>query len=108
MFKNLELDVVDDTSRVGLDSFGSFLNELEKLYGSAVLFFSGGHERPLLAGLWNPQAQRRNWRLNLSYSTTPIKGNGSAETLADVNKEAILAEIARLGGDMIQSIELNR
>ena len=107
-FKNLELDLISDTSRVGLDSFNSFLKELEDLYGSAILLFSGWPEKPIIAGLWNPQTARRPWKLNLSYSTTPIKDTAGAEIKADVNKESILAEIARLGGDMIQSIEVNR
>lgn len=107
-FKNLELDLMNDDSRIGLDSFGGFLKDLEALHGSATLLFSGGVERPIIAGLWNPQMTRKPWKLNLSYSTTPTKDSANAETQADVNKEAILAEMARLGGDMIQSIEINR
>jgi U3 small nucleolar RNA-associated protein 22 len=107
-FKNLELDLINDTSRVGLDPFSSFLKELEDLYRSAILCFSGWPEKPVVAGLWNPQTARRPWKLNLAYSTTPIKDTASAGIKADVNKESILAEIARLGGDMIRSIEVNR
>jgi U3 small nucleolar RNA-associated protein 22 len=107
-FKNLELDLINDTSRIGLDELGSFLKDLEALHGSAILFFSGGLERPIIAGLWHPQTVRRTWKLNLTYSTTPVKDAASVEVEADVNKEAILAEIARLGGDMIQSIEINK
>ena len=107
-FKNLELDLVNDTSRIGLDELGSFLMDMEALHGSAILFFSGGLERPIIAGLWHPQTVRRPWKLNLTYSTTPVKDAASVEVEANVNKEAILAEIARLGGGMIQSIEINR
>ena len=107
-FKNLELDLINDISRVGWDPLGRFLKDLEALHGSSMLLFSGGLERPISAGLWNPQTTRRLWKLNLSYSTTPIKDSAGTEVQADVNKEAILAEIARLGGDMIRSIEINR
>ena len=108
-FKNLELDLVNDTSRIGLDELGSFLKDLEALHGSAILFFSGGLERLIIAGLWHPQTVRRPWKLNLTYSTTPVKDAASVEEVeANVNKEAILAEIARLGGGIIQSIEINR
>lgn len=106
VFKNLELDLVGDTTSVGLDCPGSLLRELEALYGSAILFFSGGRERPVIAGLWHPQTDRRIWKLNLSYSTVPLKDKTNAEVQTQANKEAIVAEIARLGGDLIQSIQL--
>ena len=65
-------------------------------------------ERPIIAGLWNPQTVSRAWRLNLAYSTIPERSSGKDELLASINKEAVLAEIARLGDDMIQKIEINR
>ena len=106
-FKNLELDLMDDSSRIGFDPVSEYTREIESLYGSAILLFSGGQERPVIAGLWHPQTALRPWKLNLAYSTTPFKRSDQDEVQAEVNKEAILAEIARLGADMIQSIEVN-
>ena len=107
-FKNLEIQSDDGDTATGLDPLVEYTNELENLYGSAVLFFSGGKERPLIAGLWNPQTTTRAWTLNLSYSTTPLRAAEGEKVQAEINKEAILAEIARLGGDMVKKIEVNK
>ncbi|KAI7426277.1 Nrap protein [Hortaea werneckii] len=107
-FKNLELASLDDPSMVGFEPVTSFLNELQTLYGSAVLFFSGGIERPVIAGLWSPQTAPRTWKVNLAYSTIPAKEPKAEDVQAHINKDAILAEVARLGGDMIEKIEAHR
>lgn len=107
-FKNLELATLDDSSLTGLDPISSFLAELEDIYGSAILFFSGGAERSVIAGLWSPQTAPRSWKVNLAYSTVPTKAPKVDEIKAEVNKAAILAEIARLGGDMVERVEVNR
>ncbi|KAK5125125.1 hypothetical protein LTR85_000801 [Meristemomyces frigidus] len=107
-FKNLELATLDDSSLVGFDPRHFFLQELEELFGSAVLLFSGGSERPVIAGLWSPQTAPRSWKVNLAYSTIPKKTPKTEEIQADINKEAMLAEIARLGGDIVERVEVNR
>ncbi|WPG97420.1 Nrap protein [Acrodontium crateriforme] len=107
MFKNIELEALTDASLVGLDPVRSFLVDLEKLYGSSILFFAGKGERPVIAGLWSPQTARRAWKANLNYSTMPLKFPDIEDVQAEVNKEAILKEIARLGGDMIDKVEVN-
>ncbi|KAK3698282.1 U3 snoRNP protein, partial [Vermiconidia calcicola] len=55
VFKNLELADEEESSSVGFDPFGELVSDLERLYGSAILFFSGHPERPIIAGLWSPQ-----------------------------------------------------
>ena len=107
-FKNLELETLNDTSLVGYDAVNSFYSELETLYGSSVLFFVNGTDKPVIAGLWNPQTAPRSWKVNLSYSTIPVKTGAEDEVNAEINKEGILAEIARLGGDLITKIDVNR
>lgn len=107
-FKNLEVDLYVGQRTVGYRPVDEFRRELEDIYGSSALFFSGRDERPIIAGLWNPQTVSRAWRLNLAYSTIPERSSGEDESLASINKEAVLAEIARLGGDMLQKIDINR
>lgn len=107
LFKNLELDTYGDVSLVGCDRVADLTHEFELVYGSAILFFSGGHERPVIAGLWQPQTATREWRLNLAYSTMPDKLPDSEAFRAQINKGAILAEIAHLGGAMIEAVEVN-
>ena len=60
----------------------------------------------MIAGLWSPQTLQRPWKLNLSYSTTPMKLSKQVDIQAVSNKEAILAEIAHLGDNMIKKIEV--
>ncbi|TKA68398.1 hypothetical protein B0A55_08744 [Friedmanniomyces simplex] len=107
-FKNLELAAQDDESMIGFDAAQLLLDELETLYGSAVLFFSGGSERPVIAGLWSPQTARRGWKMNLAYSTIPQRVRAKEETVrAEINKDAMLAEIARLGRELVERVEVS-
>ncbi|EME78168.1 uncharacterized protein MYCFIDRAFT_33954 [Pseudocercospora fijiensis CIRAD86] len=106
-FKNLELDTIADTDLVGFDPVRSFLEELESVYGSAILFFYGASERSVITGLWSPLTARRSWKVNLVYSTIPVKSESEdADVQASLNKNSILAEIARLGGDMVEKVEV--
>ncbi|KAK5105823.1 hypothetical protein LTR62_002126 [Meristemomyces frigidus] len=105
-YKNLELATLDDPALVGFDSATLFLQELEALYGSAIVFFYGGAERPIIAGLWSPQTAPRVWKMNLAYSALPTKTSKDGEVMAAINKTAIVAEIARLGGDLIDKIDV--
>jgi U3 small nucleolar RNA-associated protein 22 len=105
-FKNLEVDFMDNPGTVGFDPLHDLLTDLQRLYGSAMLLFSGGNERPVIAGLWNPQTAPRAWTLNLSYSTVPVIVPDKEKSQAQVNKEAVLAEIANLAGEMITRVEV--
>ncbi|KAI4142182.1 MAG: hypothetical protein L6R39_005060, partial [Caloplaca ligustica] len=90
-----------------------FVEELEELYGDCIVFFynrSGG--AGVVAGLWNPQTTgAREWKVGLGYSTMPVSadgdGNGDTEQRSRVaiNKEAVLHDIARLGGDLVRRID---
>lgn len=74
----------------------------------------------MIAGIWNPNTGPRQWKVNLTYSTKPIfpssenrddddgDDGGESRFEIDINKSAILNEIARLGGDMISRIEVLR
>ncbi|KXT00773.1 hypothetical protein AC578_2944 [Pseudocercospora eumusae] len=106
-FKNLELDTIADTDLIGFDPVKSFLTELESVYGSAILFFYGASERSVITALWSPLTARRSWKVNLAYSTIPVKAESDdGDVQADLNKTAILAEISRLGGDLIEKVEV--
>jgi U3 small nucleolar RNA-associated protein 22 len=89
-----------------------FVDELNNLYSDTILFFRSNNVANVVAGLWNPQATRpRNWSLKMGYSTLPVDFFKDAEgTGADVtlNKNAILNEIAILGGDIVEQIQVNR
>lgn len=86
----------------------SLLSELDALFGSAAVLFANPTDKPVIAGLWNPVTGPRGWKVNLAYSTVPVKGKGEGEVVAELNEEGVLAEMARLGGDLIQRVEVNR
>ena len=76
----------------------------------------GAVEDSTIGAIWNPQMQRRAFRINLPTSYKPAAGQKRAkggededaeeEELVDVNREAILSEIARIGGDLVEKIEV--
>ena len=108
LFKNLELQAVDDDALVDFDPVGLFLDELCDIYGSNVVFFHGAHQGSVIAGLWNPQTGPRPWKINVPYATMPVPQAGKAEPMISINKAAILNDIARLGGDLVSMVESMR
>lgn len=100
-----------------------FLRHVNAAYASGPLvFFRGSAEDNTIGAIWNPQMQRRGFRINLptSYKPVAVAGKKRAQEesedeeeekegekeLVDVNKEGILAEIARIGGDLVERIEV--
>ena len=106
VFKNLHVQSDRDKSLSGFDPVQSFLGELRAMYGSEILLFSREHGSSLIAGLWNPQAGPRPWKVNLPYSSMPIVPSGDEHSQIDINKTATLHDIARLGGDLVTRMEL--
>ena len=108
-FKNLEVPRTDPTF-VGYDPLSGFLEELESIYGYNIVFFHNTEiiARPAIAGLWTPHTRPREWKVNTTYSTMPVRRSLSemeGGPLIEINKASVLNEIARLGGDMILRIE---
>ena len=123
MYKNLALQR-PSTSGEGVStqcaSFAdSLLNELNDFYGQVALFFHGATGCGVIAGLWVPNAvAKRGWKVHLGYSSVPCmsrkQGNSvgmEGERLAEeayLNKDAIINEISRLGGELISRVEVIR
>lgn len=95
----------------------TFLRWLQTAYASPLLFFHGGAADDYVIGaLWNPLLHRRAFSVRAPYSLmkSPDNDNGvgegegdsGEEELYEVNKVAVLAEIARVGGDVIEKIEV--
>lgn len=108
-FKNLQLQSSEDLESARSKPVQLFQEELMVVYGNAIQFFYDAVDGGVIAGLWNPQARSRQWKVNLTYSTVPVLERiGNAGTRIDANEVAILNDIARLGGDLIESIEVRR
>ncbi|EOO01963.1 putative pre-rrna processing protein utp22 protein [Phaeoacremonium minimum UCRPA7] len=113
-FKNLDARTSQTPLPLAHHPITAFLKELNQLYAGPLVFFHGAPDDHIIAAIWNPQIQRRSFRVNLPCSFKPVatkKGINSDDSenendLVEVNREAILAEIARLGGDVVEKIEI--
>ncbi|KAJ2895304.1 hypothetical protein MKZ38_006714 [Zalerion maritima] len=100
-----------------------FVDILNQVYGDVIVFFQGEESdgadgdaaAPTILGVWNQQIRARSFRVNLPCSFKPV-GKGSSgeddsddddDDLVEVNRMGILAEIARIGGEMVEKIEVN-
>ena len=105
-FKNLQGHFPEDTALVGYNPVDLYLQELNSLYGNTIVFFHNRDEGSIIAGLWSPQMGPRAWKVNLTYSTMPaMQQEDDKGPQITINKTALLNEVARLGGDMVTSIE---
>lgn len=91
-----------------------FVEDLQSVYGDTVLWFWDDQGMEKVAGLWNPAATaQRTFKVKPGWNSTPVAAKGGEEKEKSrvdicVNKEAIYNEIRRLGGDLINKIEVNR
>lgn len=122
-FKNLETHTdIKTAPPSAAEIVQTFVNELQRVYGDAILFFHGGPHSRAIGGLWNPLTTKdRRWGLKVHYSTIPLpaddygddNGRGSGDEREDsssggklsLNRAAILNEIALLGGELIGRVE---
>lgn len=89
----------------------ALLAQFESLFSGPLLLFHGAPDDTVIAGLWNPQLQRRTFRVNLPCSFKPVEADveaGESDELVQVNREGIIAEIARIGGDCIDKIDVSQ
>ncbi|KAL2009261.1 hypothetical protein VTN00DRAFT_7455 [Thermoascus crustaceus] len=108
-FKNLHDGNVKDRLAAST-AIRSFVQELQASYGHSMLLFHGDEHCNVVAGLWNPQmVTPKRWNLKMAYSTSPgpaIESKGSRDDVT-INNLAILNEIARLGGAMVESVRVH-
>ena len=108
VFKNLAVQEESDRMLAGYDPVQWFVEELERVYGTSIVFFHNQSVKDVVAGLWSPHVEERAWKVGLGYSSMP-KGKGEGEdggAVVRINKTGVLNDIARLGGDMIARIEV--
>ena len=89
----------------------AFVHELEHVFGDNILLMHNGLKQSTIAGLWNPAAGPRKWKVNLPFSSMPrdsVSEQDEQDSSVAINKAAILHEIARLGGNMVSKIEIFR
>jgi len=108
-FKNFRVQPSDNIGLASYKPVQLFHEELVASYGGSIVFFHDAMDGDVIAGLWNPQARSQQWKVNLTYSAAPvIEGASKDGRQIDVNKVAMLNDIARVGGDLVESIEVYR
>jgi U3 small nucleolar RNA-associated protein 22 len=102
-FKNLQLQNATDIETIGYDPVQLLVSELQETFRDSVVLFYNSDKRDVIAGLWAPQT-RRSWKLKLGYSSIPVGKNDEC----DLNKDAILNEIARIAGNLVSRISVKK
>ncbi|XWW99965.1 hypothetical protein V2A60_007979 [Cordyceps javanica] len=84
------------------------VEELRRVYEDTLVFFPGGAAADAtVAALWNPRLQLSKFRAGLPYNFCAAPGAaGDGEDVVEVNRKAVLLEIARIGGALIKTIEV--
>lgn len=83
------------------------VEELRRVYEDTIVFFPGGAaDDSTIAALWNPRlGARSKFRPGLPYNFCSVD-EGEEEDTVEVNRKAVLLEIARVGGSLIKTIEV--
>ncbi|EPQ25892.1 uncharacterized protein PFL1_06923 [Pseudozyma flocculosa PF-1] len=115
-YANLVDGVVDlpstlgPVARPGFDAGAAFLQILVTHYADTFRLFYDTEGGTVLGGTWNPALQReRHFKVALGFSSRPVEDGGrKSSSPADVvlNRQAILAEIERIGQGVVESIEV--
>ena len=107
-FKNLQTKAAFDWNHVGFSPIHLLLEELRNLYGSNLVFFFNKDGGDVIAGLWHPLTGPRPWKVTSGFSTVPVEGEHEKLEEVVINKMGTLSDIARLGADLIDHIEMKR
>ncbi|KAK7403547.1 U3 snoRNP protein [Neonectria punicea] len=101
-FKNLD----DRTGRAPLPvrahPVDVLAEELQRVYADTLIFFRGGDD-DVIGAIWNPKLQQQKFRAGLPYNFRRV--DGEEGDVVEVNRQAVLLEIARIGGELIKRIE---
>lgn len=107
-FKNLDLQLSGTITLAECNPVQAFLVEATEMHGSNILFFHNAHETLFIAGIWNPETENRNWKVNVTYSSMPVSDLESGDMKIAINRAATLHDLARLGGSLVSKIDVKR
>jgi U3 small nucleolar RNA-associated protein 22 len=89
--------------RLGFDAASLLVADIQRVYGDAVRVFHDAHGGRALGLLWNPaRSVPRAFKPFVGFNAAPTKGEAA---LVALNKEAVVAEIARLGRGIVTGVE---
>lgn len=86
------------------------MEELQRVYNDTLVFFRGAgsgvdddSDDAVIGAIWNPKLQQQKFRAGLPYNFQRVADE--EDDVVEVNRKAVLLEIARIGGDVIKKIE---
>lgn len=106
-FKNLDartgrlpVPLRDDPTHV-------LVTELNRVYADTLIFFTSGGTGEdtdgVIGAIWDPRLQRQRFRTGLPFNFCKVEDEDG--DVVEVNRKAVLSEIARIGGELIKKIE---
>ncbi|PHH86315.1 hypothetical protein CDD83_10421 [Cordyceps sp. RAO-2017] len=110
-FKNLDGRTGRAPLTVRAHPLDVLVAELRRVYNDTLMFFrGGGDDDVVLAAIWSPRLQQGSpgtkFRAGLPYNFRRLAGSDADADLVELNRDAVLLEIARVGGDLVKKIEV--
>lgn len=105
-FKNLDARTGRIPVPVRADPAEVFVGELNRVYADTLIFFSsnaGEDDDGVVGAIWDPRLQKQRFRTGLPFNFCKVDGEDG--DVVEVNRKAVLSEIARIGGELIKKIE---
>ncbi|KAF2869109.1 Nrap protein [Massariosphaeria phaeospora] len=114
-YKNVQIQQAAGQTK-GSNIVQLFAEDLQSVYGDAVLWFWDPESLNRIAGIWNPAVTgQRTWKVKVGWNSLPLYKEGAAKEKPEtgergvdiqLNKVAICNEIKRLGGELINTLEV--
>ncbi|KAG1460713.1 hypothetical protein G6F56_005886 [Rhizopus delemar] len=113
-FKSKGFSHLGDKVYARLDCISDLVQEIEHLYGQSVMVFYNKYGGDQLALVWNPLVSEPvQWKVTAGFNSVPVdmkkngflkihEGQTEVSKLISPNFAAILEEIKRIAGDLIQ------
>ncbi|PWN29957.1 Nrap protein [Jaminaea rosea] len=95
------------TPRPGFDAAASFVQLLRGLYSDSLRLYYDVNGGDVVGGLWNPalsQREGKRFKPRIGFNAMPVDGKEGGENVK-LNKEAVLAELERLGEGLVVRVE---
>lgn len=111
-FKNLDVVIGEDLFFLVVYLVEVLLEQFGKVFGGLLVFFWGGEGDNVVGVIWNLGMERRVLKggMLVSYrlGRQQQEGDGEDKVEVEMNKEVMVGEMVRLGGDLVERIEMRQ